>query len=282
MRDAVLAYLLWGLLPVYWKLLGGVPAAQILAHRIVWSVVFLGGLVWLQPARRRALLDLLHLRLVGLLTLTGVLLGANWFVYIWAVNAGFVMEASLGYYITPLTSVLIGVLLFHEHLGPLSRVAVGVAAASVLAFTLHVGEMPWIALALAGTWSVYAALRKRFHLPGLEGLLVESLVLTPLALGWLLREELRGGGALGHQGAGTDLLLVLAGPATAIPLVLFTRAVPHVPLSTLGLLQYVAPTLQFLLAVLAYGEPLTLARSLLFGGIWVALILYSWETLRRR
>lgn len=280
-RDAILAYLLWGLLPVYWKLLGQVPASQILAHRIAWSAVFLGAFLWLQPQRRRTLRELATPRTLGLLACTGTLLGANWFVYIWSVNAGRVMDASLGYFITPLTSIMTGVLLFHERLGRLTQWGVALAALSVLGFTAWQGEVPWIAASLATTWSLYAAIRKRWSLPSLEGLLVESLVLLPLAAGWLLAQESEGLGALGHHGPSLDALLIVSGPATAVPLVLFTRAVTHVPLSTLGILQYLSPLLQFLLAM-AYGEALTLEKGLLFGGVWLALGLYSWETLRAR
>ena len=276
------AYFLWGLFPLYWKLLQDVPAGQILAHRIVWSLVFVGLVLmvrrnwgWLRGALRRP-------RVVLTFALSGLLLGVNWFVYIWGVNAGFIVETSLGYFINPLVNVLLGFLILKEKLRGAQWLALSVALAGVLYLTFSYGAFPWIALTLAFSFGFYGLIRKTAVLNSAEGLFLETAVLFLPALGFLLLQEARGVGALAHSSMTTNLLLVGAGIVTSIPLLLFAAGARRITLTSLGLLQYMAPTLQFLIGVLIYNEEFGLSRVIGFGLIWLALILYTAESLLHR
>lgn len=279
----LVAYLLWGLLPVYWKQLGSVPPLQILAHRVVWSLVFLGALLFSLDSRdgvgRWAAVQrtLRSARDCGRWLLSAFLLALNWGVYIWAVNHGFVLESSLGYFMAPLIYLLLGVAFLGERLRRLQLLSVALAGTSVAWFTVQAGVMPWIGLSLAVTIGFYGLLRKGSALGGIEGLFIESIFMAPVAVGFLCYEAFHGRGAFLQQGVQMDLLLILAGVVTAVPLILYVNAVKLVTLLTIGLLQYVAPTCQFLLAVGLYGEPFTTNHVVLFGGIWAALLLYSIE-----
>ena len=275
----VAAYTLWGLLPVYWKALQTVPALEILVHRTVWSLVFV---LILQAILRRW--DWLRLvrqqpRMLRIFLGSTVLLSLNWLTYIWAVNAGHVVDASLGYFINPLVSVLLGMIFLGERLRPWQGVAVGLAAASVLYLTLGLGSLPWIALVLAGTFGFYGLLRKTAPLGSMEGLSVETALLSLPALAYLLALEATGQGSFGHAGATTSLLLAFTGVVTAVPLLLFAWAARNTTLATVGILQYIAPTFQFLLGLLVYHEPFSPARLLGFGGVWLALVIYTGEAL---
>lgn len=276
------AYFLWGLLPIYWKLLDEVPAAQILAHRIVWSLVFVGLVLmvrrnwrWLGKALRRPCVLLTF-------TLSGLLLGINWFVYIWGVNAGFIVETSLGYFINPLVNVLLGFLILKEKLRGAQWLALSVALAGVLYLTFSYGAFPWIALTLAFSFGFYGLIRKTAVLNSAEGLFLETAVLFLPALGFLLLQEMRGVGALAHSSISTNLLLAGAGVVTSVPLLLFAAGARRITLTSLGLLQYIAPTLQFLIGVLIYNEEFGLSRLIGFGLIWLALVLYTVESLLHR
>ena len=276
------AYILWGLLPLYWRALHNVPAGQILANRIVWSLLFVGLVLtsrrhwgWLREASRRP-------RVLLTFALSGTLLGINWLVYIWGVNAGFIVETSLGYFINPLVNVLLGYVFLKERLRPLQWGALAVALAGVLYLTFSYGAFPWIALTLAFSFGLYGLIRKTAALNSAEGLFVETAILFLPALGFLLLHELRGSGALGHVDGLTTLLLIGAGAVTSIPLILFAAAARRVTLTTLGLLQYIAPTMQFLIGVLIYGEPFGAGRIVGFGLIWLALVLYTTESLMMR
>ena len=276
------AYLLWGLLPLYWKALHDVPSPQIVAHRLVWSLVFVGLVLtarrnwgWLGKAIRQP-------RVLLIFALSGALLTVNWLVYIWGVNAGFIVETSLGYFINPLVNVLLGYVFLKERLRPLQWGALAVALAGVLYLTFSYGAFPWIALTLAFSFGLYGLIRKTATLASAEGLFVETAVLFLPALGFLLFHELRGDGALGHVDGLTTLLLIGAGAATSIPLILFAAGARRVTLTTLGLLQYIAPTMQFLIGVLIYGEPFGVGRIVGFGLIWLALVLYTTESLMMR
>lgn len=275
----VAAYTLWGLLPVYWKALQTVPALEILVHRTVWSLVFV---LLLQAVLRRW--DWLRLvrqqpRMLRIFLGSTVLLSVNWLTYIWAVNAGHVVDASLGYFINPLVSVLLGMIFLGERLRPWQGVAVGLAAASVLYLTLGLGSLPWIALVLAGSFGFYGLLRKTAPLGSMEGLSVETALLSLPALAYLLALEATGQGSFGHAGATTSLLLAFTGVVTAVPLLLFAWAARNTTLATVGILQYIAPTFQFLLGLLVYHEPFSPARLLGFGGVWLALVIYTGEAL---
>lgn len=275
----VSAYVLWGLLPIYLKLLTGVPAGEVLAHRILWSLVLLIGivLIWRRgPGIWRAARG----RTLGLLALSSALILVNWFVLIWAVLNGHVLEAALGYFINPLVNVALGVLVLHERVSAVQKAAVGVAAAGVLLLAVSGGGTIWISLTLAVSFALYGLVRKVVDIDALGGLTVETLLLAPLALLLLAGAAGDGGAAWGRDGH-TDLLLVLAGPATALPLLLFAAAARRMPYSTLGLLQYIAPSMSFLEAVLLFGEPVGPVHVATFALIWSGCALYAWDGLRR-
>ena len=285
MLYAAGAYIIWGLLPLYWKALHVVPAGQILSQRIVWSLFFVAVMLtarrqwgWLRGALRRP-------RVILTFALSGTLLGINWFIYIWAVNAGHIVETSLGYFINPLVNVLLGYLVLKERLRPAQWLALSVALAGVLYLTISFGAFPWIALTLAFSFGTYGLIRKTAPLNSAEGLFIETAVLFLPAFGFLLLMESRGVGAFGHAGLPVTLLLIGAGIVTSIPLLLFAAGARRIPLTTLGLLQYIAPTMQFLIGVLVYNETFGLTRLIGFGLVWLALVLYTIESLivnRRR
>lgn len=273
--QALLAYGAWGILPVYWKALASGSATEVLANRIVWTALF--GAVLLAILRRggevRSALATPRERL--LLTCSGVLIGANWLLYIWAVNHDRLLETSLGYYLNPLLSVLLGVVFLGERLRPWQAVAVAIAAGGVAVLVALAGGIPWIALGLATSFGLYGLAHKLCRVMPVPGLAIEMGVIAPAALLWLVFAAEPAGGALC---AGPDLtraLLVGAGPATALPLLWFAGAARHLRLATLGLFQYLAPSLHFLLAVFAYDEPLTRGHAIGFAVIWSALALYS-------
>jgi chloramphenicol-sensitive protein RarD len=273
------AYALWGVLPLYFKALIHVSATEIVAHRILWSLIFLGALAswWRKwPTIRAALANP---RVALTLLLTATLIGVNWLVYIYAVVSGHVLEGSLGYYLNPLVNVLLGVFLLKEKLSILQKAAVFLAATGVAILALGAGGAIWISLTLAASFAVYGFLRKVAPVDSLEGLSIETLFLAPLAFGWVMWLTDTGTGAF-LDSRGTDLLLILGGALTAIPLLLFTAAAKRLAYSTLGFLQYVAPSLQFLLAVLVFEEPLTTAHVVCFGAIWVALAIFVSEGVR--
>jgi len=276
---AIGAYTLWGLLPIYWKALQAVPSLEILAHRTVWSLAFvlllqavLGRWEWLRLVRRQP-------RMLRTFLASTCLLGVNWLTYIWAVNSGHVVDSSLGYFINPLVSVLLGVVFLGERLRLWQGVAVGLAAASVLYLTLGLGSLPWIALVLASTFGFYGLLRKTAPLGSIEGLSVETALLSVPALAYLLSLEAAGQGSFGHVGGATTALLAFTGVVTALPLLLFAWAARNTTLATVGILQYIAPTLQLLLGLLIYHEPFSPARLLGFCGVWLALLIYTAEAL---
>ncbi len=267
------AYTLWGLLPVYWKAVQAVPALEVLCHRAVWSLVLI--VLLLTWKRRWAWLRQASKNPVTLATflLTAAILGLNWFVYLWAVHGGRIVDASLGYFINPLISVLLGVLFLGERLRPRQWLAIGVAGGGVAYLTLGYGAFPWVALTLGGSFGLYGLLRKTASLEALEGLALETAVLSLPALAYLFYLELAGTASFGRIAGTTSLLLTLSGVATVIPLFLFAYAARRVALATVGILQYIAPTFQFLLGVLVYGETFTQARMLGFGAIWTAVLI---------
>lgn len=269
------AYLFWGLSPIFWKALGQVPAEELVAHRIVWCALLMAAvLAW--QRRLRSLPALLRRR-PTLLALAGstALIAANWFLFIRAMGSERVLEASLGYFINPLITVLLGLIFLGERLRRGQWASVVVAAAGVLVLALRVGRLPWIALGLAFTFGFYSLLRKSVAASPEEGLTVETWLLAPLSLVYLARLAGDGGGALGHVDAPTHMLLVATGVITGVPLVWFTHGARRLPLATVGILQYLAPTMQFLLAVLAFREPFALAQLTAFVLIWTALIVFT-------
>ncbi len=278
---AVLAYGAWGLLPLYWKLFGGVTAVEVLCHRIVWSALLLAGVL----AGRRQLGEFVTLgrsprRLATLLT-TALLLSGNWCLYIYGVNSERVVETSLGYFINPLLSVLLGCLVLRERLTLVQGLAVGLAALGVINFIGELGQVPWIALGLANSFALYGLLRKLATVQPLVGLAVETLLVAPLALGWLGTLAIAQTSHFGRS-AGLTLSFIGCGLVTSLPLLWFNQAARRLPLSTLGFLQYLAPSLQLLLGVFAFQEPFTRTHALSFSLIGSALALYSADSLRRR
>ena len=272
------AFVIWGLFPLYWHLLKAVPSPLIIAHRIVWSTLLVVG--WLLLTSRLAWLRRIaeQPRALPLLALSGLAIGSNWAVYIWAVNAGHVIEASLGYYINPLVSVLLGVLVLKERLRPLQWLAIACAAVGVAWLTWVAGTVPWIALSLALSFGLYGLLRKVVAVDAVSGLGIESLYLFLPALGFVLwSEQGHGGGFVQGWSLRDDFLLAFGGVVTAVPLIAFAYGVRRIPLSLVGVLQYVTPTLQLLLGVWFFHEPFDPARALGFVAIWLGLLLYLSE-----
>jgi chloramphenicol-sensitive protein RarD len=277
------AYTTWGLIPAYFKAVAPTTALELLAHRVLWAFLLLLAVGVRQDRLahlRRAVLDRATLARLSLSTL---LIAVNWLIYIWAVFGGRIVEASLGYFLTPLVNVLLGVVVLEERLERPVAIATAIAAAGVVWLGLLSGRPPWIAISLALSFGSYALVRKLAHGVGaVVGLTVETALLTPLALGYLLVAQAHGTLAFGHGPTTRDVLLLLAGPITAIPLLLFAGAVRRLPLTSLGVLQYISPSVQFLLAVLAYGEPFTAPQAAAFSLIWLALVLFAAHSLRRR
>jgi chloramphenicol-sensitive protein RarD len=274
------AYLLWGAFPIYFHALAGVPPSEVLAHRIVWSTLFMVVLVTALGRWREVVRQLRPAGTVPLLAVTAVLISTNWLVYIWAVGAGHVLEASLGYFVNPLVSVLLGVVFLKEPLSRWQTAAVGLAAVGVVALMIWLGRPPWVALTLAGSFALYGLLRKRIQVDAVTGLLAEVVVLLPFAAAWLAWRA--AGGALRFGTApGITALLAASGVITAVPLLLFGFGVRRLRLATIGLLQYVNPTAQFVIAVFLFGETFSVAHGVAFGCIWVSLGLYTWDTLSR-
>jgi chloramphenicol-sensitive protein RarD len=279
--SGVAAYTIWGLVPIYWKLLKHVPAIQVLGHRIVWSLAVLAILVAARRPARAALANVPR-RVVGLYAIAAALIAANWFLYIFAVNAGFIVETSLGYYITPLVNVLFGVLFFHERMRPAQWVSIALATAGVVQLTWAYGALPWIAFGLAASFGSYGLAKKKAPLDPLEGLTLETALLAPLAILYLLMLHGTGEGAFLRTGATSDALMIGGGLVTTIPLLLFAAAVRSVPLSVIGILQYIGPTLQFLLGVFVYDEPFSRMQLIGFSIVWMALAIYAGDSLRAR
>ena len=270
------AFVLWGVLPVYWKALRPIPASQILAHRVVWSCIFLMGLVVVR-GELRALRTAAGGRALRLYAAAALLLSVNWLTYIWAVNTARIVETSLGYFINPLVSVLLGVVFLKERLGRAQWLAVGMAAAGVVYLTWQQGALPWVAVVLASTFGLYGLLKKTAPLGALQGLTLETGLLGLPALLWLLHLEADGSSAWGHSAWSTTLLLTLTGLVTTLPLLLFAVATRRINLTTIGLLQYIAPTCGLLIGVAVYGEPFDRTRWPGFMLIWAALAVYWLE-----
>jgi len=276
---AIGAYALWGLLPIYWKWLRYVPATQVLCHRILWSFITLFVIILISRQWRTFREGIANLRVLRAYAVAAVLISINWLTYIWAVNAGFIVETSLGYFINPLLNVLLGVVFFRERLRPWQWAAIALATTGVVYLTFAYGSLPWIALTLAFTFGAYGLVKKTAPLGSLHGLTLETSVLLVPAITFLVYSDRAGNGALFNSGAMSDALLMGAGIITAVPLLLFSSAARRIPLSLIGILQYIAPTLQFLLGVLVYKEPFTATKFMGFGIVWAALIIYGVEGL---
>jgi chloramphenicol-sensitive protein RarD len=272
------AFLIWGLSPIYWKALDAVPAFEILMHRMIWSFLLLAPLVILWGSWREFVQAITTRSTLLILLVTTLLVGFNWFLFIWAINSGHILQTSLGYYINPLVNVILGVVFLRERLRTLQLAAVGLAAAGVLYLTLGYGQFPWVALALALSFGFYGLIRKVAPVSPVVGLTVETFLLSVPAVAYLLYLDQAGVGAFLRQDAATSLLLAGAALVTGLPLLLFTNGTKRLHLTTIGFLQYIAPSGTFLLAVLVYHEPLQPAQLLTFILIWSALALYSWDS----
>jgi chloramphenicol-sensitive protein RarD len=276
--NGIAAYALWGFFPIYWKLLQQVPALQVIGHRIGWSFILLIAFIWLTKQWNDFRSAALTSKNIVIYSIAAVLLTINWLVYVWGVNAGFIVETSLGYFINPLLSVLLGVIFLRERLRPVQWIPVALAAAGVLYLTLAYGRLPWIALTLAFTFGFYGFVKKLAPLGSLYGLTLETGIVFPIALIYLAVVEFTNSGAFLHDSALIDILLIGAGLVTTIPLLMFASAAKQIPLTVVGILQYIAPTLQFLIGVLIYHEPFDQSRLVGFGLVWLALILFSAES----
>lgn len=276
---AACCYLLWGLVPLYWKQLTHVNALELIAHRHVWSLAFLLALVGAQRGFASVREALRTPRSIAVNFLSATLLTSNWLVYVWGVNNGQVIEMSLGYFLVPLVNVAAGRFVLHEHLRRLQRIAIAIAAAGVALMIFQLGHPPWIALVLAATWGGYSLMRKQSPLGSVAGLTVETLLVAPLAVAFLLWRQHLGEGVLGHEDLRTQILVLSAGIITAIPLLLFGYGARRIRLSTLGLLQYLAPSVQLMLGIFVYHEEFSRSRALSFAFIWTALALYTADNL---
>lgn len=274
------AYGWWGFVPLYFKVVADIAPMEVLAHRVLWSLVLLTILLALRRRLPRLGTLLRDRRTLSVLGLTTLLIAANWLVFIWAVANDRVLQASFGYFVTPLLNVLLGVVFLGERLRRAQIAAVSLAGLGVLWLSIRLGGLLLVSMALAGSFSLYGLLRKLVRPDGTLGLAAETLLLSPAALAWLVVHEQGTGTAFLHAGAGTAWLLAAGGVVTALPLIWFAEAARRLPYATVGFLQYLSPTLQFLLAVVLFHETFTATHAVAFGLIWAALGLYSWDALR--
>jgi len=280
--QAAAAYAIWGLLPLYWKALHDVPALQLISHRIVWSSVLLTVVLLVMRQMRSFAAGAFRPKTLLVYSAAALLLGVNWLTYVWAVNAGFVVETSLGYFINPLLSVVLGVVFFGERLRPVQWTCVGLAAAGVTYLAFDYGRLPWIALVLAVTFATYGLVKKTAPLGSIDGLALETGILFLPAAVVLVLAERAGTGAIAGASWQTLLVLAGAGVVTTVPLLLFASAARRIPLVLIGILQYIAPTLQFLLGVFVFRETVTVHTLLGFAAVWAALALFAGEAVARK
>ena len=281
---ASLAFVCWGLFPLYFRLAPGIAPGEVLAHRIAWCLLLMLGLLawrrqwaWLGPVLRQT-------KVLGAFAASALLLSGNWLTYIWSVNNGHVIDASLGYFITPLVNVLLGYTLLHERPRRAQWAALGFAALGVIWLTVQTGRLPWIALVLAATFGCYGLLRKVAVLGAVEGLTLETMLLAPLAFAAIAIWSVQGSSTFPAPDVSTNLWLIALGPITAVPLLLFAAGARRISMTTLGLLQYIGPSIQFALGVWVFREPFTPARLAGFALIWVALLVYTldgWRVARQ-
>lgn len=276
------AYVLWGFFPIYWKLLHQVPALQVIGHRIGWSFVLLAIYIVVTKQWRDFRSVAFQPKTIAIYSIAAVLLSINWLIYVWGVNAGFIVETSLGYFINPLFSVLLGVVFLRERLRPMQWIPVGLAVIGVIYLTFVYGRLPWIALSLAFSFGFYGFVKKLSPLGSLYGLTLETGIVFPIALIYLVVVGLNGSGAYLQTGTFVDVLLIGAGVVTTIPLLMFASAAKQIPLTIVGLLQYIAPTLQFLIGVFIYKEAFDLAHFIGFAIVWTALIIFAIESYLNR
>lgn len=278
---ALLAFLMWGLFPLYFHALAEVPSLEVLAHRVIWSALLLAGWAAWRGRLGPIFAEFRKPRRMVFYALTTVLISANWWIFIWAIQNGRVLEGSLGYYINPLVNVLLGVVFLHERLNPRQWLAIAVAAGAVLWLVAAKGVVPWVSLSLALSFGSYGLIRKMAGFDAMLGLTIETLLLAPLALAGLAWWMHTGQASMGRFGIGVDLLLLIAGLVTVAPLLCFLEAGLRLKLATLGIVQYITPTMQFLLGVFVFHEHFDHQRGITFVLIWVALAIYTLDALRQ-
>lgn len=272
---AIAAYAIWGVLPVYWKLLLSVPSLEVLSHRVIWSFVFVSCLILLSRQWKEVRKVLADRRQLTYLVFASFMITINWGFFIWAIQNGHVLDSSLGYYINPLIAVLLGVLIFKEKLNRWQIVAIGSALVGVAILVVEFGRFPWVSFVLAFTFAFYGALKKAIRTASIISLAIETAIILPIALGFVLFRQAGGHGSFGGGSTMVTLLLFGAGAITAIPLLLFSEGAKRIPLATLGFTQYIAPTLMFTLGVFVYHEEFKLVNAISFGFIWLAVLIYS-------
>jgi len=277
----IAAFVTWGIVPGYWKLFSFIPAGEILVHRFVWTCIFMVLLLSWQQRWSEVLANLRSPRTAILCAASGIAIAINWFVFIWAVNAGRVLETSLGYFMTPLVNVLFGAILLRERLARAQLVSVLLATSAILYLTLGFGKLPWVALTLCFSFGFYGLLRKVSGAASIPGLFLETTVIVPIALGWLLHIAGSSGGHFGNANLPLSLLLLSTGIVTGVPLLWFAYAARHLRLTTLGFLQYLAPSCSFFLGVFVFHEPFRRAQMITFALIWVALIIFTVDAVTR-
>lgn len=277
---ALAAYLAWGFLPLYMKAVAFIPAVEVVAHRIIWSVPVAAAILWWLGRTGDLKAALKSPRTLMMATLTASLISINWAIYVWAVGAGRAVEAALGYYINPLVNVLLGAVLLGERLKPAQLAAVGLAIAAVAILTLETHGLPWVSLALAFSFGFYGFFRKTLPVGPAQGFMLEVLILSVPALGFVVYTGMAGTSHFLGDGPRAVVLLLIAGPITTVPLILYATGAKLLKFATLGIMQYIAPTIMFLIAVFIFREPFSSAEATAFGLIWAALAIYSWSMLR--
>jgi len=276
--SGIAAYALWGLFPIYWKQLHQVSALQVIGHRIGWSFVLLMVYILVTGQWRDFRSTAFNLKTIGVYFIASILLSLNWLIYVWGVNSNFIVETSLGYFINPLLSVLLGVIFLRERLRPMQWLPVVIAAIGVVYLTVVYGHLPWIAISLAFSFAFYGFIKKLSPLGSLYGLTLETGIVFPVALVYIIFVEFTGMGAFLHDGSTVDWFLIGAGVATTIPLLLFASAAKQIPLTIVGLLQYIAPTIQLLIGIFIYKESFDNSHLIGFGIVWVALAIFAIES----
>lgn len=279
---AICAFVFWGMAPVYWKQVAHVPAFEVLCHRILWSLFFVGLMLSLRSGWSTFKAIFSSKKTMLLLTLSGLIVGGNWGLYIWAVNHNMVLQTSLGYYVTPLVSMMLGVAVFKDKIRPIQLCSVFLAVAGVVVQLIIVGELPWVSMVLAFSFGLYGLLRKLANVESMAGLMFETVLLIPFVLIYLGSLELQGTASFLHVDRMTDMYLVGAGIITSLPLMWFAFAACRLRLTTLGLIQYIAPSLAFMQGVFLFNEPFTMGHMLSFMFIWSAIALYSGESWLQR
>ena len=276
-------YIGWGLLPLYWSLLAHVPPLEVLLHRMFWAVPFLFLLVVLNTRRKTQLIAAFHSwSEIRLLMVSSIIICLNWGIYIWAVANQRVIEASMGYFLTPLLNVIVGLVIFKEKLDRLKFAAIGFAVVGVLYYILKAGIFPWVGLSLGVSFAAYGLFRKKMDTNAIPGLLIETLILLPFTIGTILWLHGKGVAMFINDGLTTDLLLILTGPVTAVPLALFTMGTRMLPMTSVGILFYITPTLQFLCGILVFDEAFNLDKLIGFVAIWIGLFIFSYSLLSRQ